>query len=58
MSGVQASGTFAVDGRTVHRLGFGATRLTGEGSGTPPDRRPTAGSACASCAARSSGGSS
>jgi aryl-alcohol dehydrogenase-like predicted oxidoreductase len=35
----QKSGTFAVAGRTVHRLGFGAMRLTGPGIwGEPADR--------------------
>lgn len=34
-----ASGTFSVAGRTVHRLGFGAMRLTGPGIwGEPADR--------------------
>ena len=33
------SGTFAIGGRTVHRLGFGAMRLTGPGIwGEPEDR--------------------
>ena len=32
MAGVQASGTFAIGGDlTVHRLGFGAMRITGSG---------------------------
>ncbi|HKC27353.1 MAG TPA: aldo/keto reductase [Jatrophihabitans sp.] len=35
----QASGTFEIAGRTVHRLGFGAMRLTGPGIwGEPADR--------------------
>lgn len=40
MAGVQASGTFALGGDlTVHRLGFGAMRITGAGIwGVPPDR--------------------
>lgn len=40
MAGVQASGTFALGGDlTVHRLGFGAMRITGAGIwGDPPDR--------------------
>ena len=40
MAGVQASGTFAIGGDlTVHRLGFGAMRVTGGGIwGEPPDR--------------------
>jgi aryl-alcohol dehydrogenase-like predicted oxidoreductase len=34
-----ASGTFDLAGRSVHRLGFGAMRLTGRGIwGPPPDR--------------------
>jgi pyridoxine 4-dehydrogenase len=34
-----ASGTFDITGRTVHRLGFGAMRLTGQGIwGEPADR--------------------
>ena len=33
------SGTFTIDGKTVHRLGFGAMRLTGPGIwGEPADR--------------------
>jgi pyridoxine 4-dehydrogenase len=33
------SGTFTVAGKTVHRLGFGAMRLTGPGIwGEPADR--------------------
>jgi aryl-alcohol dehydrogenase-like predicted oxidoreductase len=36
---VQISGTFEIAGRTVHRLGFGAMRLTGQGVwGEPADR--------------------
>lgn len=36
---VRASGTFAIADRTVHRLGFGAMRLTGRGIwGEPADR--------------------
>ena len=40
MASVQASGTFAIGGDlTVHRLGFGAMRITGAGIwGDPPDR--------------------
>ncbi|MDT4914129.1 MAG: pyridoxine 4-dehydrogenase [Pseudonocardiales bacterium] len=35
----QISGTFEIAGRTVHRLGFGAMRLTGQGIwGEPADR--------------------
>lgn len=33
---VQASGTFELAGKTVHRLGFGAMRLTGPGIWGPP----------------------
>ena len=33
---VHASGTFALAGRTVHRLGFGAMRITGPGIWGPP----------------------
>ena len=36
---VHASGTFAVAGRTVHRLGFGAMRITGPGIWGPPADR-------------------
>ncbi len=36
---VHASGTFSIGERTVHRLGFGAMRITGPGVwGEPPDR--------------------
>jgi pyridoxine 4-dehydrogenase len=36
---VHASGTFSLDGREVHRLGFGAMRITGTGIwGEPSDR--------------------
>ncbi len=36
---ITASGTFAIADRTVHRLGFGAMRITGKGVwGEPPDR--------------------
>jgi len=36
---VGASGTFAIGPKTVHRLGFGALQVTGDGSwGPPPDR--------------------
>jgi len=36
---VHASGTFTIGDRTVHRLGFGAMRLTGQGIwGEPADR--------------------
>ncbi|MGC8463480.1 MAG: aldo/keto reductase [Acidimicrobiales bacterium] len=36
---VSTSGTFEIGGRTVHRLGFGAMRITGPGIwGEPPDR--------------------
>ncbi|MBB2962916.1 aldo/keto reductase [Methylobacterium sp. R2-1] len=40
MASVEASGTFAIGGDlTVHRLGFGAMRVTGAGIwGDPPDR--------------------
>ena len=34
-----ASGTFEIAGKTVHRLGFGAMRLTGKGIWGPPDDR-------------------
>jgi pyridoxine 4-dehydrogenase len=34
-----ASGTFEIGGRTVHRLGFGAMRLTGRGIWGPPADR-------------------
>jgi Predicted oxidoreductases (related to aryl-alcohol dehydrogenases) len=33
------SGTFGIDGHTVHRLGFGAMRLTGRGIWGEPDDR-------------------
>ena len=33
---VQASGTFELAGKTIHRLGFGAMRLTGSGIWGPP----------------------
>ena len=37
---VHESGTFEIAGRAVHRLGFGAMRITGEGVwGPPADRR-------------------
>jgi aryl-alcohol dehydrogenase-like predicted oxidoreductase len=36
---VHESGTFTFDGRTVHRLGFGAMRLTGPGIWGPPADR-------------------
>ena len=36
---VHASGSFSLDGRAVHRLGFGAMRITGTGIwGEPTDR--------------------
>jgi pyridoxine 4-dehydrogenase len=35
----RASGTFEIAGRTVHRLGFGAMRLTGSGIWGEPDDR-------------------
>jgi aryl-alcohol dehydrogenase-like predicted oxidoreductase len=35
----RASGTFDIAGRTVHRLGFGAMRLTGSGIWGEPDDR-------------------
>jgi aryl-alcohol dehydrogenase-like predicted oxidoreductase len=35
----QASGTFEIAGQTVHRLGFGAMRLTGRGIWGEPDDR-------------------
>jgi aryl-alcohol dehydrogenase-like predicted oxidoreductase len=39
MPPAHASGTFEIAGRTVHRLGFGAMRLTGQGIwGEPADR--------------------
>jgi len=34
---VHASGTFTLAGRTVHRLGFGAMRITGPGIWGPPE---------------------
>jgi len=34
---VHASGTFTIAGRTVHRLGFGAMRITGPGIWGPPE---------------------
>ena len=35
----EASGTFSIAGRSVHRLGFGAMRITGQGIwGEPADR--------------------
>ena len=34
-----ASGTFTIAGKTIHRLGFGAMRLTGEGIWGPPKDR-------------------
>ena len=34
-----ASGTFTIAGKTVHRLGFGAMRLTGQGIWGPPADR-------------------
>ncbi|MDQ2796127.1 MAG: aldo/keto reductase, partial [Actinomycetota bacterium] len=34
-----ASGTFEIAGKTVHRLGFGAMRLTGQGIWGEPDDR-------------------
>jgi pyridoxine 4-dehydrogenase len=38
-SGIAGSGTFAIAGKTVHRLGFGAMRITGPGVwGEPADR--------------------
>jgi aryl-alcohol dehydrogenase-like predicted oxidoreductase len=38
-SATQQAGTFEIDGKTVHRLGFGAMRLTGDGVwGEPADR--------------------
>ena len=37
---IQPAGTFEIGGKTVHRLGFGAMRLTGEGIwGEPADRK-------------------
>ncbi|MEV4706678.1 hypothetical protein [Actinoplanes sp. NPDC049316] len=33
---VISSGTIELGGRTVHRLGFGAMRITGEGIWGPP----------------------
>ncbi|HEX8095550.1 aldo/keto reductase [Jatrophihabitans sp.] len=39
IASAQESGTFQIDGRTVHRLGFGAMRITGPGIwGEPADR--------------------
>ena len=52
---VLASGTFAIGGDLpVHRLGYGAMRITGEGAGAHP---PTATSPSRSCAAPSSSAS-
>src|ERR1700761_4488296 len=34
-----ASGAFSLAGKTIHRLGFGAMRLTGKGIWGPPDDR-------------------
>lgn len=34
---VESAGTLSLDGRLVHRLGFGAMRITGEGIWGPPD---------------------
>lgn len=39
---VHASGTFAIAGREVHRLGFGAMRITGRGIWGPPADRDEA----------------
>ncbi len=39
---VHASGTHAIAGRTVHRLGFGAMRITGPGVWGPPADRAAA----------------
>jgi aryl-alcohol dehydrogenase-like predicted oxidoreductase len=40
---VSGSGTFSIgDGLTVHRLGFGAMRVTGPGIWGPPEDRPEA----------------
>jgi pyridoxine 4-dehydrogenase len=39
---VPASGTFELAGRTVHRLGFGAMRITGPGIWGPPQDRDAA----------------
>jgi aryl-alcohol dehydrogenase-like predicted oxidoreductase len=39
---VSASGTFPLGGKTVHRLGFGAMRLTGPGIWGEPKDRPEA----------------
>jgi aryl-alcohol dehydrogenase-like predicted oxidoreductase len=39
IASAQESGTFQIDGKTVHRLGFGAMRITGPGIwGEPADR--------------------
>ena len=39
---LHASGTFELAGRTVHRLGFGAMRITGPGIWGPPEDRGAA----------------
>jgi pyridoxine 4-dehydrogenase len=38
----EAGGTFDIDGRTVHRLGYGTMQLTGDGIWGPPDDRDEA----------------
>jgi aryl-alcohol dehydrogenase-like predicted oxidoreductase len=42
MSQIEKSGTFRLGGRPVHRLGYGAMRLTGPGVFGPPKDRDTA----------------
>ncbi|MEO3868562.1 aldo/keto reductase [Nonomuraea sp. B12E4] len=39
---LRAAGTFAIGDKTVHRLGFGAMRITGPGIWGPPPDRPEA----------------
>jgi aryl-alcohol dehydrogenase-like predicted oxidoreductase len=41
-SNVHASGTFSLGDLTVHRLGFGAMRITGKGIWGPPKDKPEA----------------
>ncbi len=42
MTSVQASGTFKLGTRTVHRLGYGAMQLAGPGVFGPPRDREAA----------------
>lgn len=39
---IEAGGTFDIEGRTVHRLGYGTMQLTGEGVWGPPEDRDEA----------------